>query len=575
MIVKVAVDRKTGGEDLFDYQTQTDQDLSGFLLRVPFSAKKILAIAIKNAKTSRYSLKPIVKVLSLGKIITQEQLVLARKIADYYLSSFPNTIFSFLPNFNIKDIKSLGVAKYKITKPSDGNKMYFFGSWWERIGLFLQQISKQEGQHLVILPDMKQFTSIRNKIISILPGVEIRSWHSLLESKEKAVIWQKLLEGKPLIIIGTRQSLLLPFTKLKNIYLEDQLNFAYHEDQAPYYNAYKVADFLKETYGANLMIGSDSPDLISYIDIHKNKFEVFDNIKQISADFLDESNFFKGMLTVDMASWIKEGKKILILTSGSKYQNYHCKNCKAQINCHKCSGSIYENDKCINCHTPLNPVCSFCSGVVDQNKNLSSSNIKNILDHDNKITGQKIKTLPNFVPAEDSICIASFFEVDKIVHQFDICVLVGYSYLKQIPRTNILAKIFSVVQKLRNKGVNKFIILHTQGEEDSFDFDLKNGNWEKIFKQELIDRKNNQIFPYQKGLVFVCKTSKEDEFLKKLDQFLLLDKNIKVMGEKKEKNKFKAFLNLNYEGFEKIKPAIKEMKIASCHVEIDPLEFFN
>lgn len=575
MIVKVAVDRKTSGEDLFDYQTQSNQDLSGFLLRVPFSSKKILALAIENTNTSRYKLKPIIKVLSQGKIITQEQLELAKKISEYYLSSFSHTIFSFLPNFNIKDIKNLGVAKYKVNKSSNNHKEYYFGSWWERISFFLQKISTRQGQHLIILPDMTQFSYIKDKIISILPGVEIKSWHSQLESKEKAAIWQKILEGKPLIIIGTRQSLLLPFTKLKNIYLEDQLNFAYHEEQAPYYNTYKVVDFLKEIYGANLTIGSDSSDLISFIDIQKNKVDFFDNIKQISADFLDESNFYRGMLTDDLLNWIKEGKKILILTSGSKYQNFHCKNCKVQAKCHKCNGLIYENNVCINCSTPLNPVCSLCSGILDQNKNLSSNNIKNIMDSDKRIAGQKIKTFSNYLPTKDSVCIASFFEVEKITYQFDICIFVGYSYLKQAPKTNILTKIFSVVQKFHNRGAKKFIFLKAQGEEDSFDSDLKNGNWKKIFKQEIINRKNNQIFPFQKGLVFVCKTSNEDEFLKKLDQFMLLDKTMKLMGEKKEKNKFKAYLNLKYERFEKIKPAIKELKITSCHVEIDPIEFFN
>ena len=86
MIASVAVKCKVSSNLLFDYciPSNTKPQLYS-VVEVNFSGKKTLAVIISIKSISLKASKEITKVISQGPIFTKDQVILAKRISDYFL----------------------------------------------------------------------------------------------------------------------------------------------------------------------------------------------------------------------------------------------------------------------------------------------------------------------------------------------------------------------------------------------------------------------------------------------------------------------------------------------------------
>lgn len=125
---------------------------------------------------------------------------------------------------------------------------------------------------LVLVPEVTQLEIVK-KLITATYNTPIILWHSDLSPKEKFELWLKIRNNtEPLIILGTRSTLTLPFPRLDLIIMDYEHDQQYKSyDQQPKLHARDIVPLLGEKYQATCVYSSFSPSFDCYYRIVKEK----------------------------------------------------------------------------------------------------------------------------------------------------------------------------------------------------------------------------------------------------------------------------------------------------------------
>ena len=88
--------------------------------------------------------------------------------------------------------------------------------------------------------------------------------HSKLSIGERHDEWQKIKEGKAKILIGARSAIFAPMKDLGIIIIDEEHDSSYKSETTPKYNAKEVAEKIAKEHKCPLLLGSATPDLITY-----------------------------------------------------------------------------------------------------------------------------------------------------------------------------------------------------------------------------------------------------------------------------------------------------------------------
>jgi len=344
MIARCLVRQTTAKNYTFDYLIPEDMQLEKLcLVEVPFLNKKREAVVLEIRQSSRYAKKNIIRKLSYGAVFTSQQLLLAKKIAYEFLSDPSSALFSFLPTLNKSDLKKIGSLKrrsiHQKRKP-----LVVISDWDYRVSYYLQSINKSQ-QNLIILPKISLIKKFSKQITTLDPSQKVYIWHSAISSREKSLIWQKLLSGENLTIVATRHGLFLPFTNLVLTIIDQPDDFSYFEDQAPRYNAKAAAKLANSIYLGQLIFGDTliSPEIYAWTSSGK---AVLSN-KEDEIKFINASGLSRLSSLDESILALKNSKKILITGFFKSSSDLVCMDCERIIKQDYISSSI-----CPHCNSP-------------------------------------------------------------------------------------------------------------------------------------------------------------------------------------------------------------------------------
>ena len=89
MIAKCLLRQRTNKTFIFDYKIPQGLTVVKFqLVEVPFASKKVEAIVLDISQNSKFANRDIIRLLTAGPIITQNQLELANQIAFEFFNRF-------------------------------------------------------------------------------------------------------------------------------------------------------------------------------------------------------------------------------------------------------------------------------------------------------------------------------------------------------------------------------------------------------------------------------------------------------------------------------------------------------
>ena len=280
-----------------------------------------------------------------------------------------------LDEINLK-FKSNNIVFFKGVTSSGKTEIYIS---------LIKKYLKHANQILFLVPEIALTTQLVTRLSKFFPK-NLIVYHSGLNINQRVELWNELIStNKSKIIIGARSSIFLPFTNLKLIIVDEEHEVSYKQfDPSPRYNARDASIILSNIHGANILLGTATPSIESYLNAKiAEKFayvELNQRYKNIPmpaiqlVDMLEKRNnrkkygLFSDILLQKIKLNQKNGKQIILFQNRRGYSpvlecnNCHhvprCINCdvsltlhlsKNSLKCHYCGFEEKSIDNCIKC----------------------------------------------------------------------------------------------------------------------------------------------------------------------------------------------------------------------------------
>ncbi|HEB01423.1 MAG TPA: primosomal protein N', partial [Candidatus Portnoybacteria bacterium] len=244
---KIPLDRA----QVYTYYTGLSLE-KGSLVLVPLARRKVPGVVIQikdleshklEIKKADFKLKSIYKIISQSPVLTTEQLKLAQWLARYAYVSLGLIIKTILP---------------KIPKRAKPDQELFK--------------EKNEQQTIILVPEI---SLIPQAVKKYAKSQEITVYHRELGLTKYYQAWQKIISGRAKIIIGPRSAIFAPVKNLEKIIITQEHDPSYKSsEQAPRYDARKVAQKLAQLTRAKLILESPTPSIETYYQASQNKYQL-------------------------------------------------------------------------------------------------------------------------------------------------------------------------------------------------------------------------------------------------------------------------------------------------------------
>ena len=137
----------------------------------------------------------------------------------------------------------------------------------------IDQVLKTGNQVLYLVPEISLTTQLTDRLRKVF-GDRLLVYHSKFSDSERVDIWKRLLESnEPMVVLGVRSSVFLPFGRLGLVIVDEEHESSYKQyDPAPRYNARDTAMVLASMHGAKVVLGSATPSIETYYKATTGKY---------------------------------------------------------------------------------------------------------------------------------------------------------------------------------------------------------------------------------------------------------------------------------------------------------------
>lgn len=137
----------------------------------------------------------------------------------------------------------------------------------------IAEVLDQGNQVLYLVPEISLTTQLTDRLRKVF-GNRLLIYHSKFSDSERVDIWNTLLySNEPMVVLGVRSSVFLPFARLGLIIVDEEHEASYKQyDPAPRYNARDAATVLASLHGAKTLFGSATPSIETYWKAQNGKF---------------------------------------------------------------------------------------------------------------------------------------------------------------------------------------------------------------------------------------------------------------------------------------------------------------
>ena len=209
-------------------------------------------------------------------------------------------------------------------------------------------------------------------------GDTLLIYHSKFSDNERVDVWKRLLSSnEPLIILGVRSSVFLPFARLGLVIVDEEHESSFKQyDPAPRYNARDAAIMLASMHGASTLLGSATPSVETYFKACSGKYglvsleERFEGSCLPDVEIVDmrlqrKKKLNKGILSQPLRLATKdalaEEKQAIMFQNRRGFAPVVvCQQCGWTPKCHNCDVSLvyHKNSGLLKCH-----YCGYCQPI--------------------------------------------------------------------------------------------------------------------------------------------------------------------------------------------------------------------
>ncbi len=237
---------------------------------------------------------------------------------------------------------------------------------------------------LYLVPEIALTTQLTRRLQEVF-GEKVVIYHSKFSDNERVDIWKKLLhDTEPVVVIGARSSVFLPFSHLGLVIVDEEHESSYKQyDPAPRYNARDAAIVLAGMHGAKTLLGSATPSVETYSKALSGKFGLvrlsvryqdvqLPEIRVIDMAHARKAGMLSGAFAADTERPIREslarGAQVILFQNRRGYAPLaRCKQCAWVPRCSQCDVALtyHSHLRQLQCHYcgavyPLPSVCPQC-----------------------------------------------------------------------------------------------------------------------------------------------------------------------------------------------------------------------
>ncbi len=365
---------------------------TGQLVRVPLQKNDVLAVVVGIADQPRFKTKPISEIIDLPLLPTQ-LIKLTEWLRDYYPAPIGLLTQQLVPaNLSPKHIATLEPTKSSTVKlkhlpplTSEQQKALLAmtkrgsyllhgitGSGKTRIYLELAAQTMTNGKSAIVLtPEISLTTQLANSFRQVF-AENVVVMHSQQTPAQRQKAWLKVLASRqPLIVIGPRSALFAPIDKLGLIVIDEAHEAAYKQEQAPQYQAGRVAAVLAQLARATLVLGSATPSVSDYYLAEQKDKPIIrlEKLARSTADagdklvtFVDRkdstlfnrsAHFSQPLIAAIETALTKGEQSLLYLNRRGTARLVLCENCGWQASCPHCDIPLtyHGDDHSLRCHS--------------------------------------------------------------------------------------------------------------------------------------------------------------------------------------------------------------------------------
>ncbi len=510
------------------YYIKTNKNLNiGKRVIVQLKNKNTIGIVsniYKKKKKYNIKIKKILKIIDKKRIINKKWLNLIKICAQYYKISFNILIFKLIPKYT----KNKYIKKKILVKKNNNikikkkylkliNNIYAKKKIWllitnfkKRIKFYIDIINKNiknNYQTLILAPENYLIKKIKKYIYKkISTNIEIITSKTYI--KEKTKIWQKTIQKKILVILGTRSTIFTPFSKLNLIIIEEEHNKYYKENKYFSYNAKNIALLRSNIENIPIILGTSTPSIKSFYKNKKkiyNKIKIKKNVYKIKKKIWNINDITtKNKLIKIMNKYIKKKKKIFFLVNINGYSWLICKYCKLILKCNLCKIKyvLYKKNKliCYKCKKKKNlKKCIKCKKNKFYKFGWGTKTIKKKINKLFPLTKTKIINSKYIKKKKQQILISNKLNTKKKIPKPNLIIL-NIDYILYTNNYEILEKFIRNYNIfIENNYINKkqkIIFLTKHPYNYILNNFLKYQNYEKNINYILKERKLINYPPY-------------------------------------------------------------------------------
>jgi len=466
---------------------------------------------------------------------------------------------------------------------------------------YFEEMLAERKRSIFLMPEISLTPQMAERLEEHFDGLVVM-WHSKLTPKQKKIAIEKIESGEAMIVAGPRSTLFLPLKDLGLIVVDEEHDDSYKSSSRPRYNARDIAIYMGKLYDANVVLGSATPSLSSYVK--------FPHIRLKGGHFISKKKFVYErsietlspliMSALERTLAAKE-QSIVFLPTRANFKYLICGDCGHTYECAFCSVglSIHQKSRAMKCH-----YCNFTQAIPQrcsecESPNLTSSRlgtaeaVKNIseafpeahveqFDRDVITTATKLKkALKRFNDKESDILVGTqMLSKGHDYHGVTLAVVLGMDNMLNMGDYRAREKaLSSLIQVSGRSGRKKDALVLVQSFNEAF-FCAYIDSYEEFLESEKEFRK--ELYPPYKKLCRVLFShkngAKAQEEMRKMQEHLSLCANIEIVGAGKcaierVANKYRFEILLRSDRSTDLIKAITQSRVPLAEIDMDPIEF--
>lgn len=265
----------------------------------------------------------------------------------------------------------------------------------------IQNVLDSGKQVLYLLPEIALTTQIITRL-QVFFGDRISVFHSKYSINERVEVWNNLKQNKnkAQIILGARSSVLLPFSDLGLIIVDEEHETSFKQfDPSPRYHARDAAVVLAKIHYAKVLLGSATPSVESFYNAQQKKYGYIKLDRRFGNVLLPEielvnikekhrkkrmTGHFSDRLLKLIQEALENKEQVILFQNRRGYSPIvECTTCGVAPQCPNCDVSLtfhkYRNElRCHYCgyHRSLPRTCPACENPTLDTKGFGTEQIE-------------------------------------------------------------------------------------------------------------------------------------------------------------------------------------------------------